>query len=74
MAALTTDGRALSRPMIVEEIILKAESFNYNPHIEFKYYLRTANTLLKEVCRNHQLLKYNMAHPFTGGHLRTRRQ
>ncbi|KAG8529218.1 uncharacterized protein KY384_005853 [Bacidia gigantensis] len=48
MAGLAAEGRALEKPMNVEEIILKAEQFDYNPHIEFKYYLRTANTLLKE--------------------------
>ena len=50
MANLVSDGRVLSKPMNVEQIVLKADSFAYNPLIPFKYWLRTAGTILKEVC------------------------
>lgn len=38
-----------SRPMNVEQIVQKAQSYDYNPLIPLKYWLRTAGTLLKEV-------------------------
>ena len=38
-----------SRPMNVGQIVNKAESYEYNPLIALKYWLRTAGTLLKEV-------------------------
>lgn len=37
------------RPMNVEQIVKKARSYEYNPLIALKYWLRTAGTLLKEV-------------------------
>ncbi|KAI9707639.1 MAG: hypothetical protein M1836_000600 [Candelina mexicana] len=37
-----------SRPMNVEQIVKKAQDFDYNPLIPLKYWLRTADTLLKE--------------------------
>ncbi|KAI9725061.1 MAG: hypothetical protein M1812_000337 [Candelaria pacifica] len=37
-----------SRPMNVEQIVQKAQDFDYNPLIPLKYWLRTADTLLKE--------------------------
>ncbi|MCJ1337168.1 hypothetical protein MMC09_002448 [Bachmanniomyces sp. S44760] len=46
MAARSKDG--LSPPMNVEQIVKKAQSFDYNPLIPLKYWLRTAGTLLKE--------------------------
>ncbi|KAL9639375.1 MAG: hypothetical protein Q9164_000957 [Protoblastenia rupestris] len=48
MTTLTYDEKALARPMSVEQIVRKAQSFEYNPLIPFKYWLRTAGTLLKE--------------------------
>ena len=39
-----------SRPMNVQQIVNKAQDFPYNPLIPLKYWLRTAGTLLKEVC------------------------
>jgi len=42
-----------SRPMNVEQIVQKAQSYDYNPLIPLKYWLRTAGTLLKEVCSFH---------------------
>ncbi len=39
-----------SKPMNVEQIVKKAQDFDYNPLIPLKYWLRTADTLLKEVC------------------------
>ena len=38
-----------SRPMNVEQVVLKAQNYDYNPLIPLKYWLRTAGTLLKEV-------------------------
>lgn len=38
-----------TRPMNVEQIVKKAQSYEYNPLIALKYWLRTAGTLLKEV-------------------------
>lgn len=38
-----------SQPMNVEQIVQKAQSYDYNPLIPLKYWLRTAGTLLKEV-------------------------
>lgn len=40
----------ISKPMSVKEIALKAEDFEFNPFIAMKYWLRTADTLLREVC------------------------
>ena len=36
--------------MSVAEITQKAEDFEYNSHVPLRYWLRTADTLLKEVC------------------------
>ena len=49
MAQRTTEETASSRPLNVEQIVNKAQSFDYNPLIPLKYWLRTAGTLLKEV-------------------------
>lgn len=47
----STDGRShLSRPMNVEQIVKEAQNFDYNPLIPLRYWLRTAGSLLKEVC------------------------
>jgi hypothetical protein len=35
--------------MTVKEIVSKAQAFDFNPHIALKYWLRTADTLLREV-------------------------
>lgn len=40
----------LSRPMNVEQIVKEAQNFDYNPLIPLRYWLRTAGSLLKEVC------------------------
>ena len=45
----TIDEMASSRPMSVEQIVKKAQSYDYNPLIALRYWLRTAGTLLKEV-------------------------
>ena len=37
------------RPMNVEQIVQKAESFEYNPLVPFRHWARSAGTLLKEV-------------------------
>jgi STAM-binding protein len=36
-------------PMSVKEIVSKAQAFEFNPQIALKYWLRTADTLLREV-------------------------
>jgi len=38
-----------SKPMSVEEISKKAEDFQFNPAIALKFWLRTADTLYREV-------------------------
>ena len=38
------------KPMTVKEISAKAQDFDFNPFIALKYWLRTADTLLREVC------------------------
>ena len=43
------EGTRLSQPMNVEQIVKKAQCYEYNPLIALKYWLRTAGTLLKEV-------------------------
>lgn len=49
MASRTTEETGPSRPLNVEQIVKKAQNFDYNPLIPLKYWLRTAGTLLKEV-------------------------
>ena len=39
----------IMRPMSVKEIVSKAQAFEFNPRIALKYWLRTADTLLREV-------------------------
>lgn len=39
---------AAARPMSVKEIAEKAIDFDYNPLVPLRYWLRTAETLLKE--------------------------
>jgi len=38
------------RPMSVKEVSANAQDFDFNPFIALKYWLRTAETLLREVC------------------------
>lgn len=38
-----------AHPMSVKDIAILAEDFDFNPNIELKYWLRTANALLQEV-------------------------
>lgn len=49
MAPRATEETGPSRPLNVEQIVKKAQNFDYNPLIPLKYWLRTAGTLLKEV-------------------------
>ena len=51
MDSRTSEETAPSRPLNVEQIVKKAQNFDYNPLIPLKYWLRTAGTLLKEVIR-----------------------
>lgn len=39
----------IARPMTTAEIAAKAQDFEFNPFIAMKYWLRTADTLLREV-------------------------
>ena len=43
------EGVGLSRPMNVEQIVQKAQNYDYNPLVPLRYWFRTAGTLLKEV-------------------------
>ena len=47
MAGTTVE---IMKPMNVKEIVTKAQAFEFNPQIPLKYWLRTADTLLREVC------------------------
>jgi STAM-binding protein len=38
-----------SRPMAVKDLAAKADDFDFNPTIALKYWLRTADTLFREV-------------------------
>ena len=38
-----------SRPMTVQELAKKAVEFDYNEHVSLRFWLRTADTILKEV-------------------------
>ena len=49
-----------SRPMNVEQIVTKAQNFDYNPLIPLKYWFRTAATLLKEAWD----LAWNIYNPY----------
>ena len=49
MAPHSGEEAGASRPLSVEQIVNKAQNFDYNPLIPLKYWLRTAGTLLKEV-------------------------
>ncbi len=51
MAPHKVDDATLSRPVNVEQIVEKAQNFEFNPLIPLKHWLRTANTLVKEVFR-----------------------
>jgi STAM-binding protein len=37
------------RPMSVKEIVVKAQEFDFDPHIALKYWFRTADSLLSQV-------------------------
>lgn len=54
MAPRTAEETGPARPLNVEQIVKKAQNFDYNPLIPLKYWLRTAGTLLKEVHVNAQ--------------------
>ena len=50
MAVRGKDSKAMPPdPLSVEQIVKSAQSYDYNPQIPLKYWLRTASTLLKEV-------------------------
>lgn len=47
-------NRVSSAPHNVEQITRLAQDYEYNPNIPLKYWLRTANSLVKEVRRSFQ--------------------
>ena len=49
MAAIGPAGHAAAAPLSVADITRQAEDFEYNPHVPLRYWLRTSETLLKEV-------------------------
>lgn len=51
MAGRSGAGRigGSSKPMSVEQIVSEAQNYEYNPSVALKYWLRSANTLWKEV-------------------------
>jgi STAM-binding protein len=46
----------LSKPMSVKEISAKAQDFEFKPFIALKYWLRTADALLREVSQHFMTL------------------
>ncbi len=44
-----TRRNSADKPMSIAEITRRAEDFEYNPFVPLRYWLRTADTLLKEV-------------------------
>ena len=44
------DSAVDTTPMSVQELAKKAVDFEYNPQVPLRYWLRTADTILKEVC------------------------
>ncbi|MCJ1310997.1 hypothetical protein MMC25_004667 [Agyrium rufum] len=48
MADLRSASSGPSRPMNVEQVVKRAQEFDYNPLIPLKYWLRSAKTILKE--------------------------
>ena len=62
MAGRGNDLKAISsKPMSVEQIVQSAQSYDYNPLIPLRYWLRTANTLLKEVLTVFKSLEARLA-------------
>jgi len=55
MAATT---HHLAKPMSVKEIAAKAQDFEFNPFIALKYWLRTADTLLREASYFSRILTF----------------
>jgi len=46
-------GSSSPQPMSIKDIAILAEDFDFNPTIELKYWLRTANALMQEVSDGH---------------------
>lgn len=44
-------GDLPARPMSIKEISDKASDYEWNPNIEFKYWVRAADTIYREVSR-----------------------
>ena len=38
-----------AKPLSIEQVAARAQSFDYNPNIALRHWLRSAGTLLKEV-------------------------
>lgn len=51
-----TSHHSAARPLSTKEIADKAMDFVYDPLIPLRYWLRTADTLIKEVCRRYSLV------------------
>jgi hypothetical protein len=64
----------MSHPMSVKEISQKATDFQFNPFIPLKYWLRTADSLLREVTLCHLLHRLPLTNLKTGLYLRARAQ
>ena len=72
------------KPLSVLEITKRAEDFEYNPHVPLRYWLRTADTLLKEASdltmSSHVLscpvmsCHVKLTNPLPGSNLRARRE
>ena len=69
MDSRTYEETASSGPLNVEQIVKKAQNFDYNPLIPLKYWLRTAGTLLKEVYNIKQKILSATLTVVTGRHL-----
>ena len=52
MAAIHSAGaKTHAKPSNVQQIVKRAQQIDYKPLVPLRYWLRSARTLLKEVCR-----------------------
>ena len=52
MAGISEPQRSRSAvPLSIEQLVARAQSFDYNPNIALRHWLRSAATLLKEVMK-----------------------
>ena len=64
------DRSGASRPLNVQQIVKQAQSFDYNPLVPLRYWLRSAGMLLKEVEKVIPFFRDVADALFTGGNLR----